>query len=452
MNIKFTLASFFLLCIATVAYAQGPVLEGYVQEGLKSNLQLRQEQMSYERSVENLNQARALFFPLVQANASYSLADGGRKIEFPVGDLLNPVYSTLNQLTGTGAFPQVQNVSIQFLPNNFHDTKLRVIQPLFNPDIYFNYKAQKELITVQAAQKNTYENELKYNITSAYYQYVQAHEAVGVLSKTRLLTQELVKLNSSLVQNEKATRDVQLNAEYELAKIDYQISDAAKNEDVARAYFNFLLNKDLSAPIVIDTTMAAAHSTQYTLDSLKQTALMNRSEIKQVEGGLHAGEQSIGLAKGNALLPKLNVVGDVGYQGYQYKFDSDQRYWLVQFNLTWDLFRGGERRSKTQQAKIDYQITENKMEQLKKQIELQVIQAYRTREAAQHSYIAAQSGVRNATRSFQIINTKYKAGQVILLEYLDAQNKMTTARLTETLSTYELLRAEAMLRKTIANL
>jgi outer membrane protein TolC len=346
----------------------------------------------------------------------------------------------------------VQNVSIQFLPNNFHDTKLRVIQPLFNPDIYFNYKAQKELITVQAAQKNTYENELKYNITSAYYQYVQAHEAVGVLSKTRLLTQELVKLNSSLVQNEKATRDVQLNAEYELAKIDYQISDAAKNEDVARAYFNFLLNKDLSAPIVIDTTMAAAHSTQYTLDSLKQTALMNRSEIKQVEGGLHAGEQSIGLAKGNALLPKLNVVGDVGYQGYQYKFDSDQRYWLVQFNLTWDLFRGGERRSKTQQAKIDYQITENKMEQLKKQIELQVIQAYRTREAAQHSYIAAQSGVRNATRSFQIINTKYKAGQVILLEYLDAQNKMTTARLTETLSTYELLRAEAMLRKTIANL
>ena len=435
-----------------LAHAQGPVLEGYVQEGLKSNLQLKQEQMSYERSVENLNQARALFFPLVQANASYSLADGGRKIEFPVGDLLNPVYSTLNQFTGTGAFPQVENVSIQFLPNNFHDTKLRVVQPLFNPDIYFNYKAQKELISVQAAQKNTYENELKYNITSAYYQYVQAHEAVGVLGKTRLLTQELVKLNTSLVQNEKATHDVQLNAEYELTKIDYQISDAQKNEDVVRSYFNFLLNKDLSAPIVIDTTMAAALSTQYPLDSLKQAALMNRAEIKQIEGGLHAGEQSIGLAKGNALLPKLNLVGDVGYQGYQYKFDSDQRYWLVQFNLTWDLFRGGERRSKTQQAKIDYQITENKMEQLKKQIELQVIQAYRTREAAQHSYVAAHSGVRNATRSFQIINTKYKAGQVILLEYLDAQNKMTTAKLTETLSTYELLRAEAMLRKTIANL
>jgi len=435
-----------------LTHAQGPVLESYVQEGLKSNLQLQQEQMSYERSVENLNQARALFVPLVQANAAYTLADGGRKIGFPVGDMLNPVYATLNQLTGTSAFPQIDNVSIQFLPNNFHDTKLRVIQPLFNPDIYFNYKAQKELISVQAAQKQAYENELKYNITSAYYQYVQSHEAMGVLNKTRLLTQELVRLNRSLVQNEKATRDVQSSAEYELSKIDYQISDAQKNEEVARAYFNFLLNKDLSAPIVIDTTLTTALATQYPLDSLKQTALTNRAEIRQIEGGLHAGEQSIGMAKGNALLPKLNVVGDVGYQGYYYKFNDDQRYWLVQFNLTWDLFRGGERRSKTQQARIDYKVTENKMEQLKKQIELQVIQAYRTREAAQHSYTAAQSGVRNATRSFQIINTKYKAGQVILLEYLDAQNKMTTAKLTETLSTYELLRAEAMLRKTIANL
>jgi outer membrane protein len=452
MNIKPTLTSLLLTCGITFAQAQGPVLEGYIQEGLRSNLQLKQEQMSYERSVENLNQARALFLPQVQANASYTLADGGRKIEFPVGDLLNPVYSTLNQLTGSGAFPQVENVSIQFLPDQFHDTKLRVIQPLFNPDIYFNYKAQKELITVQAAQKNTYENELKYNIAAAYYQYMQAHEALDVLNKTRLLTLELVKLNRSLVENDKATRDVLLNAEYELTRIDYQISDAARNEDVTRAYFNFLLNKELAAPITIDTTLSASLSIQYTLDSLKQTALTNRSEIKQAEGGLRAGEQSIGLAKGNALLPKLNVVGDVGYQGFQYKFNDDQRYWLVQFNLTWDLFRGGERRSKTQQARIDYQITENKMEQLKKQIELQVIQAYRAREAAQRSYLAAQSGVRNATRSFQIINTKYKAGQVILLEYLDAQNKMTTAKLTETLSTYDLLRAEAMLRKTIANL
>jgi outer membrane protein len=451
MNIKFTL-TLLLFVVTTSLFAQSPVLEGYIQEGLQSNLQLKQEQLNYQRSVEQFNQARALFYPQVSANASYTLAGGGRTIEFPVGDLLNGVYATLNELTDMQTFPQLENVDVQFLPNNFHETKLRVIQPLFNPEIYFNYKAQKELISVQDAQRKAYENDLKYNITSAYFQYLQAQEGVNVLNETRGLILELVKLNKRLVDNGKATRDVVLQAEYELSRIDHQLSEAGKNKDVAQAYFNFLLNKDFVSPILADTTLTSALAASQSLDDLKATALSRRSEIEQAQSGLHASQQVIELSKGNALLPKLSLVGDIGYQGFEYRFDDEQRFWLVQFSLTWDLWRGGERRSKTQQARIDYQVVENKMQQLKRQIELQVIQAYHTREAAQQSYFAARSGVKNASKSFEIIHTKYNEGQVILLEYLDAQNKLTTSKLSETLSTYELLRAEAALQRTIANL
>ena len=52
------------------------------------------------------------------------LAAGGRAIDFPIGDLLNPVYSTLNALTQTNQFPQVENESITFLPHNFQETKI----------------------------------------------------------------------------------------------------------------------------------------------------------------------------------------------------------------------------------------------------------------------------------------------------------------------------------------
>src|ERR1044071_8610296 len=117
-----------LLISAGFSQAQGQsILQAYIDEGLKSNLQLKQEQLNYDKSVEGLNVARSLFLPQVAVNASYTLASGGRKIDFPIGDLLNPVYSTLNQLTDSQQFPQLPNQSIQFLPNNFHDTKLRVI-------------------------------------------------------------------------------------------------------------------------------------------------------------------------------------------------------------------------------------------------------------------------------------------------------------------------------------
>ncbi len=184
--------------------------------------------------------ARALFMPQVSANANYTLAGGGRKIQFPVGDLLNPVYASLYSSTGNPGFKQIlPNVNEQFLPNNFHETKFRIIQPLFNPDIYFNYKAQKELITVQQAQKNAYQNELKFNITSAYYQYLQSEEALIILGKTRNLLQELLKVNASLVANAKATKDIVLNTEYELSKLEQQLAENEKNNQVARSYFNF---------------------------------------------------------------------------------------------------------------------------------------------------------------------------------------------------------------------
>ena len=442
----------FFIVLCSTAMAQSPVLDNYIQLGLKSNLQLQQEQLNYERSVQNLELARALFFPQISANASYGFAEGGRKISIPVGDLMNPVYSTLNSLTGTDNFPQIKNVNEQFLPDNFHDTKLRLIQPLFNPDIYFNYKAQKELISVQEAQRRAYENELKFNIISAYYQYLQSEESINIYARTRELLTELLKLNQKLVANDKATRDVVLNAAYELDKVEFQSAQARKNNQVARSYFNFLLNRDLLADIERDSTIRTTLTAQEELSSLTETALNQRQEIKQLQGALQANEQVIGLSKGNAYLPKINFVGDVGYQGFKYKFDSPQKYWLVQFSLSWDLFKGGEKKTKIQQARLDYQVTENRMAQLKKQIELQVIQSYYDLEATEQSYRAAQSGIKNAEKSFAIIRTKYTEGQALLIEFLDAQNKFTTAQLAETIGAYEMLRSEAALQKTIANL
>jgi outer membrane protein len=451
-----SIRSIFLILLLTLfrqlTFGQSQVLETYIQEGLKSNLQLKQEQLNYERSVENLDGSRALFMPQISAVANYTVAGGGRKISFPVGDLLNPVYTTLNQLTSSNSFPQIANVNEQFLPNNFHDTKLRVIQNIFNPDLYFAYKAQKELITVQQAQKKAYENELKFSIASAYYQYMQSAEALNILNKTRGLLQELLRVNQKLVANAKATKDVVLNAEYEISKIDQQIAESEKNNQVARSYFNFLLNRDLANEILQDSSIATSAIQTQSVKELTTQALGQRQEVKQLEGGLRANDQLVGLQKGSAYWPKLNAVGDIGYQGFQYKFDNPQQYYLVQFGLSWDLFKGGEKRTKIQQARIDHQVMENKMEQLKKQIELQVIQAYYELETTKRSTLSAESGVRSTEKSFQIIRNKYNEGQAILLEYLDAQNKLTTARLTQSINHYELLRKEAALNKTISNL
>jgi len=100
------------------------ILDNYLRIGLDSNLALHQRNFDLQRSLLDLKRARAQFYPQADFNSQYTLADGGRTQSIPVGNLLNSVYSTLNQLTGSNKFPQVANQSVQFLPNNFQDSKM----------------------------------------------------------------------------------------------------------------------------------------------------------------------------------------------------------------------------------------------------------------------------------------------------------------------------------------
>ncbi len=107
------------LLVSWTGYAQSPLLERYIQEGISSNLALKQQRLEIEKSLRAIDEARSNLYPKIAFAPNYIVAAGGRKIEFPIGDLLNPVYSTLNELTGSGNFPALQNEQIQFLPNNF---------------------------------------------------------------------------------------------------------------------------------------------------------------------------------------------------------------------------------------------------------------------------------------------------------------------------------------------
>ena len=74
------------------------VIDGYVREGLRSNLGLRVQSLEVERAAAALDAARARYLPEASFAARFTRAEGGRTIELPLGDALNPAYQTLNDL------------------------------------------------------------------------------------------------------------------------------------------------------------------------------------------------------------------------------------------------------------------------------------------------------------------------------------------------------------------
>ncbi len=445
---------FYLFFAPFLAFSQtdtptSAILESYIQEGLKHNLGLKQERLESLKSAENITQAKANFMPKVTFNPNYTLAAGGRRLNFPIGDLLNPVYSTLNQITKTNNFPQVENVNQQLAPNNFHETKVSFQYPIFNTDIRYNLLIQRDLLSAQEAKKRVLENEIRYSITTAYLQYLQTLEAQKIYTISRKLLTDFVKLNEKLVSNNVATKDVVYSAEYEVSKLDQQVAVLDKNRQSVQVFLNYLMNRDFSTEIIADTNLVNAKSLtvggwRSTLTQLREYALNNRQELSQLKTNIKVSETAIKLQEMGAMRPQVFVGGSVGFQGFGYTF-KNQAYAIAQIGLNWDLYHGYEKKSKIQQAKIQKNILDVKLEEVQKQIQLQVSQAYFELEAAKKSLITAKDGTAKAEKYFKIVESRYRNNQAIMIEFLRASDEIITARLQESVAKYDILVKQAAL-------
>lgn len=368
-----------------------------------------------------------------------------------MGDLLNPAYKALNQLTGSDKFPTtIENVNQLLAPNNFHDTKFSVNYAIFNTDIQYNYLIQKQVLTAQQARKRVVENELRYTIATAYYQYLQTLDAIRIFENSRDVLTELARLNEKLVRNNVATKEVVTSARYETSKVDQQLAVAQKNRETARAYFNFLLNRDLQATIDVDSSLTKIlPESPEKLASLQQTALRGRQELAQVTSSLGAAQTAVKLAEANANIPNVYAGINTGFQGFGYTFQN-QAYVVAQVGLQWDLFRGYEKRSKIQQAKIQTTALQTRLTEVQRQIQLQVLQAYFDLDAATESLAATQSGMINADQTFRVIDSKYRNGQSLLIEFLRYQNDRLTAQLQHSLARMDVLVKRAALDRAVA--
>ena len=437
---------FFLWQITTSIYAQSKILDEYITNGIENNLSLKQEKLELDKALKSIEIAKTSLFPRITFAPTYTLAAGGRRLQFPIGDLLNPVYNTLNKLTQSSSFPQVENVDELLAPNNFHDTKISLQYPIFNSDIKYNIALQKELLQTEFAKKKTLEFEIKHSIEIAYFQYLQAVEAIKIYEQSRGLLQQVDQLNRKLVDNKIALKDVLLTSEYEVTKLDQQIIVAHKNKDLAKAYFNFLLNKDLVEEIVIDSSLTKTLPIFPNLAILNENALAYRPEINQINSGLKVNDANILLQQKNAKLPQVSVGGNMGFQGFGYTF-ANQAYALAQFGISWDLYHGYEKKHKVQQSKISKSILELKKEELKKQILLQVNQNYRELQVSVSNYHSTKGGIEKTHKIVEIVNSRYKNGNAIFVEVSKAQNDDLISKLSESLAKYDVWVKFANLKK-----
>lgn len=437
---------------AQTASGQTTPVDRYVQMGLRNNLALQSQEMDVDRSRLALIEAKRSFMPTVKLQARYSRARGGRTILFPAGDLLNPVYSTLNQLLsaqGAGMpFPTLENEVIPFLREREQDTHVRVVQPIIQPALFYNKRIKENQYASDVAAFDSFQRDLVADIKTAYFSYLKTERAVSIYRTAVALVSENLRVNERLFDRGQVTRDAISRSEAEVLAIRQALSEAERDRKLARSYVNFLINRPLADSLeqISDADLAslAAKMIADVGDIRRETgfwvetALERRAEISRLESGLKAATAGRNLER-SGRIPGLSFVLDVGVQGEDYRLDADSDYWMASAVLNWTLFDGLQRRARIERAERTRRQLVSQRNALEKQIELQVIESAESVHVAGNSLVAAEKRLQTARLTYRLVARRHEQGMANQVALLDARTTLTNAELNLAVTRADLL-------------
>ncbi|MFN3760482.1 MAG: TolC family protein [Algoriphagus aquaeductus] len=432
----------YLVLTPVESMAQGH-LEAYISFGLENNLVLKEKSIELEKSLLALKEAKSYFLPSLDFGANYTLASGGRTIDIPIGTLLNPVYATLNQLTGSNAFPQLENVSEQFLPDNFYDARFRASLPIYNKDLQYQKQIRADQIRISQYELEIYKSHLTQEIKIAYFTFLSAHTAVELIQSSKGLVLQNLKDNQSLLKNGKVLPAAVLRAESEVQNIEAMLIDAENKRKNSAQYFNFLLNRPLSEPII-------AENQALDLDGitriLEETNLKLRPEILQIQTA-ESIQQTLLQSGRSFWVPKVNTFADLGSQAFDWKFDSRSRYLIWGLNLSVPIFQGGRNRTQIQRAQLGIQSIQNQMQLLDQKLHLELELGKNELQTQIASLKSAEKKLEAANAYFRLVDRGYREGVNSLIEFIDARNQFTLASLQQNIISYQVLKSLAQLER-----
>ena len=438
----------FLMAVAIVAVhslkAQSK-LDEYIRDGLASNQSIRQQTFMLEKNVYALQEAKSMFLPNVSFLTTYTKTDGGRTIDFPAGDLLNGAYATLNQLTGSNSFPQLQNQHILINPDNFYDAKFRTSLPILNAELLYNKRIKQQQIDLQKSEVLLYKRELVKEIKIAYFKYIKAINAVKIYESSLRLVEEGQRINNALFNNNKVNRTAVIRSNNEVSKINASLIAANKTAESARYYFNFLLNRPLTDSILVNDMIALPGQ-----DNLSGSTVNNREELTKLKIAKDINGNLNGLAK-SYLIPRIGTYLDLGSQAFNWKVNKQSRYYFWGVSLEWDLFSFGKNSYKIKQTEADFQAIEAQTDYVQQQLLTELKVRQNDMQSAIAHYKSAQSQLKTSQTYYDDVLKLYKEGIAIYIELLDAQNQFIDAQLNANIALFDTWIAYAAIERANAS-
>jgi len=303
--------------------------------------------------------------------------------------------------------------------------------------------AQRNLVGASAEEQSA-RSLLKLDVAEAYVDVLRARRALQAASASVESLAAHAADVQHMVERELVPKSDLLAARVALANAEQDRVRTANSVEIAQAAYNRRLGEplerspQLDEQIPADVLLKAA-----SVHALIGRALTSRNEIPAQAARVDA-LASQARAESGKVLPQLALIG--AYTHFDNQILDRQDFSAIGVGFTWSLFDGGQARNRAAALRSASRAAENRLEDLRSQIELQVRQAWLDVQAAQARVKATGEAVAQAEENLRSSRELYGAGLATNTQVLnavtlqvDAINNRDNATLDDSLS---LLRLE----------
>ena len=283
--------------------------------------------------------------------------------------------------------------------------------------------------------------ELKYDVIKAYFDALEARHTIDVdQDSVDYYAANLENVTQLYEAGSKARID-QLRASVELSDARQTLIKAQNAYEVDLATLRNLLNIDRTEPLNL-TDDFVYDTFDISLDDSIAYALRSRKDLLADAYTLQQKEEAVKIAEA-AKKPSVSLSAGPSVS-QSFEPESRNSYDMkAGVSASWNVFDSGVTNAQIDEAKANRDTAQLNLQKAQEDADLAVRTAYYNMREAEHRLDSTEDAVGQAEQDAYIAREKYRVGEGILLDVIDARKALSTAKLNHISAQYDYVRYKA---------
>ena len=345
-------------------------------------------------------------------------------------------------LTAAGGFDRTKDSESR--TTDTLTAKLTAALPLYTGGRNEAAIASGELGVKAAALLTQREREnIRLAVTTAYYDALEYGKTVKVDQESVDNYQaHLTNVTQLYTAGSKARIDV-LRSSVELSNAQQTLIRAQSSYEIGLAKLRNLLNMDRTEPLQL-TDDVVYQPFAGTAETCIEQAYRQRKDLTADALALQQKELAVKEAKAG-YRPQVSLTAGVSLDDQRQPVRSQSHAFTGGVSVSWDLFDNGVVQGSVDAAKAAREAARLGLQQVREDMDVAVRQEYLNMREAEKRFNSTQAAVNQAEENYTIAREKYRAGEGLMLDIIDAQLALSTAELNYISAQYDYARYKAAL-------